>query len=140
MLILVFVFVFVFAFSATLFFIVARNVLIVVPAVFYKIYRMTTGIVFMAVLTPFFFVPGWYVQVNRLANYAYRLLDDYRLGVDQLRPRKITNFDVTVKAGLTNTDCDTDISCERRGGHGGHGDQKQKLFHGVVLFVRVVTS
>ena len=97
------------------FFAVARNVLIVVPAVFYKIYRLTTGIVFMAVLTPFFFVPGWYVQVNRLANYAYRLLDDYRLGVDQLRPRKITNFDVTVKARLANAHCCAEICCLGRG-------------------------
>ena len=100
---------------------VSRYVLIVVPTITYKINWLTTSIVFMAVLAPFLLVAGWYVHVNRLANYAYRLLDDDRFGVDQLRSGEITDFYVAVKSRLTYAHGYADIGCLG----GGNGYRKR---------------
>jgi len=93
---------------------VMRHVLVVVPVIPHKVDRSTTCVVLSAMLLPMLFVARWHMQVDRPAAILWRLLNDHRLLINQLRLRRITQIDLSVKTRLTHTDGHAHVSSKCR--------------------------
>lgn len=84
---------------------VMRDVFVVVPVVAHEVDRYTACIIFCAMLSPVLFMPGRYVQVDRLGrNIRRRAYDHDRLGINNRRARNIANVDLSVETWLPNGD------------------------------------
>lgn len=89
----------------TMFFVVVGSIDFIVPFVFNKIYRLTTGIILAAVLLPVLLMTGRYAQIDWLncPTPRYRLYH-YRLCVDILRPWSVPYINAAVEAWLPYAD------------------------------------
>lgn len=113
-------------------FLVTRNILAVVPAVFHEKDPFAAGVVCVAVLAPVFCVAKRYVQIDRRTVHRHPF-DDYRLAIYHMWLRIAANVDSSIKTGLANTDGNADIGREcRRGKADSSCDNcccNQKSFH-----------
>ena len=90
--------------TTAMLFLVARNILVVIPTILYKINGLTASTVFLAVLAPVFRVAGRYVHVYRWPCLT-RWWSNYRwFRIDQRGPREIADFYVPIKARLADGD------------------------------------
>ena len=106
--------------AITMNFLVTRNVIAVVPVVLHKEDSLAAGIVLAAVLAPVFGLTWRYTQINRRAIRRY-LLDCYRMTINDLRLRIVTEVEATIVVGLANAGVTLVIARECRGGGGGQG-------------------
>src|SRR5665647_3754253 len=114
----------------TMLFLIARNVLAVVPVVLHKVDPLAAGVVFSAVPGPMPAMARGYAQIDRRAIHLYPL--DYSgLTIDHSRLRKIADVESAIEAGFADVNRNSDVSCECRGGDGGGGYRRcdQKTFH-----------
>ena len=98
-------------------FLVARDVFVLIPVVLHKVDPLVAGVVLVAMSAPVLRVAWRYVQVDGRAVHRCPI-DDARLLVDHLRPRKVTDVDVTIEARLANAERYPDIGGKRRCGDG----------------------
>jgi len=92
---------------------VARHVLRVIPIVLHEIDRPAAGMVLSAMPAPVSFMSRWHVQVNGLQdNVLGRLHRHDRLCINDRWRRNIADVDLSVEAGLANTDGYPDVSCK----------------------------
>jgi uncharacterized membrane protein YhdT len=101
----------------TMLFLIAWNVLAVVPFILHKIDTFSAGVVFAAVLTPMLFITGRYPQIDRRAVHR-NSLDDSRLSIDHLRLRIAADINPAIKAWFTNANRDANVCCECRSDNG----------------------
>jgi hypothetical protein len=109
---------------------VLRHIYVIIPSVFYEIDGAAACIIFGAMLAPLLLVTGRHVHIDWLINdtggcglyHDGSCINDFRLG-------EIPDINSTIKAGLANTDRNTDISCMRGNGHKDDHDGEQKMFH-----------
>lgn len=94
---------------ATMFFLVTRDVFVLVPGVLHKIDTLATGVVLAAMFAPVFCVTRGNMQVDRRAEHRSPL-DEHRFGVDEAWRRKAADVDLTIKTGLADADGHADVS------------------------------
>ena len=82
---------------------VLRYIHVVIPLVSYEIDRPATSIVFATMFTPMFLVTRRHVQIDWSMHHRHRT-DDYRLRIDNLWSREVSNIDLSIKAWLAHTD------------------------------------
>ena len=83
---------------------------IVVPLVLHEIDRPVAGVVFAAVLAPFFLVSGGDMEVDRfLYDVNGSRADHDGLGVNHLGSRRVADINLSVKAGLADANGHVDI-------------------------------
>ena len=82
------------------------NVIIPIPAFFYKIYRPATGMIAVAVLAPPFCMARGHPQVDRLILFHDMPVDDDRFAIDDAwcRIRELANIDAAIEPGLADAD------------------------------------
>jgi len=116
--------------AVTMLFLVTRYILAVVPVVLHKQDPLAAGIVFTAVLAPMFGVARRYAQINRWAVHRYPF-NRYRLTINHLRLRIIAYVESAIETGLANTDRNSNVGSECRGGDSGSSYRccEQKTFH-----------
>ena len=91
---------------------VLRHIDIVVPPITHEIDRLAAGVIFAAVLFPVFFMSGRYVQVDWLGNTTGSSLSNHDGScVNEFWLRKVSDVNVTIKAGLADADRHADIGC-----------------------------
>lgn len=96
----------------TTLFVVVGSIDFIVPVVFNKIYRLTTGIILAAVLLPVLLMTGRYTQVDWLDRPTPRhRLYDYRLWVDIFRPWSVPYVNATIEARLPYANGYANIGC-----------------------------
>jgi hypothetical protein len=84
---------------------VMGNIDIMVPTFLHEIDRLTTCMVPVAMLVPFFGMARRHVQVNRLWGHGYWYrLDHNRLGVEDGRWCQGADVNAAIEAWLTNAD------------------------------------
>jgi len=89
---------------------ILRHIGIIIPPVTHEIDRAAAGIVFMAVLAPFFLMARRYVHVNWLINNADgRWPNHDRLCVNKFRLRIVSYINATIETWLANTYRHSDI-------------------------------
>ena len=106
--------------AVTMNFLVTRNVIAVVPVVLHKEDSLAAGVVLAAVLAPVFGLTRRYMQINRRSIRRY-LLDCYRLTINDLRLRIVTEVEATIVVGLANAGMTLVIARECRGDGGDQG-------------------
>jgi len=87
-----------------------RHVVIVVPAMLYKVDALAAGIIVTTMSTPVYGMARWYAQINRLA-LNINPFNDSRLTINEarLRIRIITDINPAKKSRLIDTDRYADI-------------------------------
>lgn len=82
----------------------ALALIIFAVIVLHKIHGLVAGVVFVAVLVPFFGMTGRYMQVNRRGrgHHYGRLRDDDGLRVNDRRRWSCAHFNATIDAGSDN--------------------------------------
>ena len=91
---------------------ILRYIDIVVPPVTHEIDRSAAGIIFVAVLAPFFLMTRRHVQVDRLINDTCRSVPDYDgLCVNEFGLRIVSDVNAAIKTRLADADKHTDIGC-----------------------------
>lgn len=96
---------------------VARRIFVVVPLVAHEVDRPTAGVILRAMLAPMLFMAGRDVQIDRWCRHELRRLrHDDRLRIDDRGSRDASQFDLSIKARLTQGDGYTDVGGKRRGG------------------------
>ncbi len=89
---------------------VFRYIDVVIPTISYEIDRPATGVVFMAVFFPMFFVSRRNMQIDWRIRHTHRCGTDHdRFGINDLWPWKVSDIDPAVKARLPNADRHADI-------------------------------
>ncbi len=104
---------------------VLRYIYIIVPSVFDKIDRAAAGIIFCAMLAPLLLVTWRDVHIDRLINNTSRSgLNHDGPCINDFWLRVVPDVNTSVKAGLADTDRNTDIGglC----GNGNKDDQEGK--------------
>ena len=87
-----------------------RYIDVVIPLIAYKIDRPATGVVFMTMFSPMFFVSRRNMQIERRMRHTHRQGTDHdRLRINDLWPWKVSDIDLAIKAWLTNADRHADI-------------------------------
>jgi hypothetical protein len=116
--------------AVTMTFLVARNILAVVPVVLHKEDALAAGVIFAAVLAPVFGMARGDAQIDWWAVHRYPL-DCYRLTMDHLWLWKAADVDPAIEAGLADADRDANVGSEGRDGDHGNGYYRcdQKTFH-----------
>lgn len=89
-----------------------RHIDIIVPTITHEIDWTAAGIIFIAVLAPFFLMTGRYMHVDWLMNNPDRgRVDNHRSCVNEFWFRIVSDVNATIKAWLTYADRYTDIGC-----------------------------
>ena len=87
-----------------------RYIDVVIPLISHEIDRPATGIVFMTMFCPMFFVSRRNMQIERRMRHTHRHGTDHdRLRINDLWPWKVSDIDLAIKAWLTNADRHADI-------------------------------
>ena len=97
-------------------FLIARNVLAVVPAALDKIDALTAGVVLAAVFSPVPGVPRRYAHIDRRTNYL-DLLDHNWPTIEHAWRRIVADIDLAIETGLANTDRYSNVGGKRRCHH-----------------------
>lgn len=84
-------------------FLIARNILAVIPVIFHKIDSLTASVVFTTIFAPMLGMAGGHAQINRWAVQRHPP-DYHRLAIDYLWLRVITDVDPAIKSRLANAD------------------------------------
>jgi hypothetical protein len=87
---------------------------LVVPALLHEVDLTATGVVLAAMLGPVLRMARRHMQVQRSPgrDAGTRAMDDDRIAVDEPGLAVVTDFDVSVKAGLTDTPTSAAIAVE----------------------------
>ena len=89
---------------------ILRHIHIIIPPVTHEIDGSSAGVIFAAVLAPFFLMPGRYVHVDRLINNSCRRGSNHDGSfVNQFRLWIVSDVNAAIKTGLADTDRHTDI-------------------------------
>jgi len=107
---------------------VSRYIHVIIPLVPYEIDRPATSIVFVAMFVPMFCVTRRHVQIDWSIHHRHGA-DDYRLRIDNLRSREVSNIDLPIKAWLADTDRHAYIGGLGRNGKSNCDQDEEKLFH-----------
>ena len=85
---------------------VFRHIDIVVPIIAYEIDRPVAGIVFITMLLPLFLVSRRNMEINwRRRRHTHMGGNDHNgIGIDELWPWNVSDVDLAIKTGLTDTD------------------------------------
>lgn len=104
--------------AVTMTLLVTRHVVLLVPVVPHEVDPLATGVVLTAVFAPVFLMARADVQIDRRAG-NHDPFDYNRLSIDDLRPRKVSDIDTAIKAGLADVDGYANVGGEYRRGGGG---------------------
>jgi hypothetical protein len=110
--------------AITVFFSITRSILAFVPVITHKQDPLAAGSIFVTVLLPISGVPRRDAQIEWRAIHGYPPFNDYRLSVENPWLRVITDVNLTIKAGLTDTNRDTNIGSECRDSESGSGNYR----------------
>lgn len=89
---------------------IMRDIHIVVPIIFNEIDLPAAGVVFLAVLAPFFLVSGGYMEIERLLyDVDGRRADHDGFGVNHLGSRRVADINLSVKSRLADANGHIDI-------------------------------
>ena len=108
---------------------IPRNIHVVIPLVSHKIDRPATSIVFVTMFTPMFFMTRRYVQIDWSIRNGH-VTDDYRLRVDDLRSREVSDVDLSIKAWLADTDRHAYVGGLDRDDKSNCDEDEKEMFHG----------
>ncbi|KON47360.1 hypothetical protein AL013_08905 [Mariprofundus ferrooxydans] len=111
-------------------FLIARDIVALVPVVVHKIDPFAAGVVSVAVLAPMFDLIPRYAQIDGRAVCGSPL-DNDRLTIDHAWRRKTAYIELAIEAGLADTDRDADVGSQCRSGCGCNGESRcdKKSFH-----------
>ena len=94
---------------------VMMHVFVVVPLVLHEIDGPAAGAVLTTMLAPVLLMPRRHMQIDRRHLVVFGCaLNDNRLGVHDRRPWHVSDFDLPVKAWLSDADRDRDIAGDGR--------------------------
>ena len=110
-------------------FLVSRYIYVVIPFVSNEIDRPATSIVFVTMFTPMFFMTRRYVQIDWSIRNGH-VTDDYRLRVDDLRSREVSDVDLSIKAWLADTDRHAYVGGLDRDDKSNCDEDEKEMFHG----------
>ncbi len=117
--------------AITMSFLITWDILAVVPVFMDKKDPLAAGVVLAAMLAPMFGVTRGDAQIDWRAVHLHPVFNNYRLTVDHLWLRKITDIKVAIETGLAYADRDANIVSKDRGSKGGSSNRScnQKTFH-----------
>ena len=112
-----------------------RYVDVVIPLMLHEIDRPATGIVFMTMFSPVFFVSRRNMQIERRIRHTHRHGSDHdRLRINDLWPWKGSDIDPAIKAWLTDTDRHAHIGGLCRDRKSDCHDDEENMFHARLLY------
>jgi len=116
--------------AVTMFFLITRDILALVPVVMHKKDAFAAGIVFAAVLFPIFGMARRYAQIDRGTDNLHPF-NDYRLTVEHPWLRVVSDVNPAIETGLADADRDANVGSQCRGGNCGRGHRycDQKTLH-----------